>query len=141
VVGTFAVLRGRALMSDALSHATLPASASLPRRAARGGRSLPVLLAGAAVSGVGGVLVVQAVVQTTRLPEDTAMGAVLRVFFGRGFVLLSHIETLGTGAEGGIVEFIYGQTAAMSSGEAMTVAWVVLRATRLPHSRLAARSF
>jgi manganese/zinc/iron transport system permease protein len=39
VVGTFAVLRRRALMSDALSLATLGASASLPRRAARGGRA------------------------------------------------------------------------------------------------------
>jgi manganese/zinc/iron transport system permease protein len=93
------------------------------------GRSLPVLLAGATASGVLGVLVVQAVVHATRLPEDAAMGAVLSVFFGLGFVLLSHIQTLGTGAEGGIAKFIYGQTAAMSSGEAMTIAWVALLAT------------
>jgi manganese/zinc/iron transport system permease protein len=132
VVGTFAVLRRRAMMSDTLSHATLPGICLAFLAAVLldlDGRSLPVLLAGATVSGVIGVLVVQAVVQTTRLPEDAAMGAVLSVFFGLGFVLLSHIQTLGTGAEGGIAKFIYGQTAAMSSGEAMTIAWVALGAT------------
>ena len=132
VVGTFAVLRRRAMMSDTLSHATLPGICLAFLAAVlldADGRSLPVLLAGAAASGVVGVLVVQAVVQTTRLPEDAAMGAVLSVFFGLGFVLLSHIQTLGTGAEGGIAKFIYGQTAAMSSGEAMTIAWVALLAT------------
>ena len=48
VVGTFTLLRKRALMSDALSHATLPgiASPSWPRRrSGMDGRSLPVLLA------------------------------------------------------------------------------------------------
>jgi manganese/zinc/iron transport system permease protein len=132
VVGTFAVLRRRAMMSDTLSHATLPGICLAFLAAVvldADGRSLPVLLAGAAASGVVGVLVVQAVVQYTRLPEDAAMGAVLSVFFGLGFVLLSHIQTLGTGAEGGIAKFIYGQTAAMSSGEAMTIAWVALLAT------------
>ena len=108
-------------MSDTLSHATLPGICLA--FLVRGGlgstrRSLPVLLAGAAVSGVLGVLAVQAVVRCTRLPEDAAMGAVLSVFFGLGFVLLSHIQTLGTGDEGGIAKFIYGQTAAMSAGEA-----------------------
>lgn len=132
VVGTFAVLRRRALMSDTLSHATLPGICLAFLAAVlldADGRSLPVLLTGAAVSGVVGVLVVQAVVHATRLPEDAAMGAVLSVFFGLGFVLLSHIQTLGTGAEGGIAKFIYGQTAAMSSGEAMSIAGVALVAT------------
>jgi manganese/zinc/iron transport system permease protein len=131
VVGTFAVLRRRALMSDTLSHATLPGICLAFLAAVlldADGRSLPVLLAGAAVSGVIGVLVVHAVVHTTRLPEDAAMGAVLSVFFGLGYVLLSHIQTLGTGAEGGIAKFIYGQTAAMSSGEATTIAGVALLA-------------
>jgi manganese/zinc/iron transport system permease protein len=132
VVGTFAVLRRRAMMSDTLSHASLP-GICLAFLAAilleLDGRSLPVLLTGAAVSGVVGVLIVQAVVRYTRLPEDAAMGAVLSVFFGLGFVLLSHIQTLGTGAEGGIAKFIYGQTAVMSAGEAGMIGVVAAVAT------------
>src|SRR3546814_4367555 len=66
-------------------------------------------------------LLVHVVARHTRLPEDAAMGAVLSVSFGLGFVLLSYIQTLGTGAEGGIAKFIYGQTAAMSARDATVI--------------------
>ena len=108
-VGTFAVLRKRAMMGDTLSHATLPGIglAFLTAVALGGqGRSLPVLLAGAVVSGIVGVLAVQFIARSTKLPEDATMGAVLSVFFRAGFVLLRYIQTLGTGADGGIFKFI-----------------------------------
>lgn len=130
-VGTFAVLRKRAMMSDTMSHATLPGiGLAFLAAVALGaeGRSLPVLLTGATVAGVAGVTAVHFVARHTRLPEDAAMGAVLSVFFGLGFVLLSYIQTLGTGAEGGIAKFIYGQTAAMSAGDAAVIGWVALAA-------------
>jgi manganese/zinc/iron transport system permease protein len=72
-------------MSDVLSHATLPGLCLAFLGATLlglSGRSLPVLLAGAAASGVLGVLAVQALTSRTRLPEDAAMGAVLSSFFG-----------------------------------------------------------
>ena len=123
IVGTFAVLRKRAMMSDTLSHATLPGiGLAFLAAVALGveGRSLPVLLAGAGLAGIAGVGAVHVMSRHTRLPEDAAMGAVLSVFFGLGFVLLSYIQTLGTGAEGGIAKFIYGQTAAMRSSLVQT---------------------
>ncbi|HYD65656.1 metal ABC transporter permease, partial [Azospirillum sp.] len=95
MVGTFLLLRRRALISDALSHATLPGiAAAFLLGVALGvpGRSLPLLLAGAAVSGVLGVLTIQALVRFTRLTEDSAIGAVLATAFGLGVVLLSHIQ-------------------------------------------------
>ena len=68
----------------------------------------------------------------------TAMGAVLSVFFGLGFVLLSHIQTLATGDQGGIAKFIYGQTAAMTArGDRPSPAW---RCWRRPASRCCSRS-
>ena len=131
VVGSFALLRRRALMSDVLSHATLPGLCLAFLGAALlglSGRSLPVLLAGAAASGVLGVLAVQALTSRTRLPEDAAMGAVLSSFFGLGFVLLSLIQTLGTGDEGGIAKFVYGQTAAMATSDALAILVVAVLA-------------
>jgi manganese/zinc/iron transport system permease protein len=131
VVGTFAMLRKRALMSDTLSHASLPGIAMAFLAAVAlgaSGRSLWLLLAGAAVSGILGVLTVQFIVRNTRLPPDAAMGAVLSVFFGIGFVLLSYIQTLDTGDQGGVAKFIYGQTATMTALEATSIAVVALLA-------------
>jgi manganese/zinc/iron transport system permease protein len=128
-VGSFALLRRRALMSDVLSHASLPGLClAFLAAVALGasGRSLPVLLAGAAATGILGVLAVQAL--SARLPEDAAMGAVLSTFFGAGFVLLSFIQNLGTGEEGGLAKFIYGQTAAMAVPDALAILLVALGA-------------
>ena len=131
VIGSFMLLRKRAMVSDALSHATLPgiAMAFLAATAlGMEGRSLPVLLTGALFSGVLGVLAIQAISRHTRLPEDAAIGAVLSVFFGIGVVLLSHIQTLATGNQAGLKTFILGQTAAMNRNEAMAIAGLALAA-------------
>ncbi|HEY0835264.1 MAG TPA: metal ABC transporter permease, partial [Azospirillum sp.] len=131
MVGTFLLLRRRALISDALSHATLPGIAAaflLGVALEMPGRSLPLLLAGAVTSGLIGVLTVQAIVRFTRLTEDAAIGIVLSVFFGLGVVLLSHIQALEVGGQAGIKGFILGQTAAMSRGEAIGMGVLALAA-------------
>lgn len=130
-IGVFMLLRRRALVSDALSHSTLPGIAlAFLAALALGGepRSLPLLLAGAAASGWLGVLAIQFVTRATRLPEDAAIGAVLSVFFGIGIVLLSYIQTLPTGAQAGLKSFILGQTAAMNRDEAVSIAVLALAA-------------
>lgn len=124
IVGSFALLRKRALIGDALSHAALPglAAAFLVSVAMGGtGRSLPILLAGATISGILGVLCVQWIVRYTRLREDAAIGAVLSVFFGTGVALLSIIQTMDVGTQGGLHHFIYGQTAAMHESDALLI--------------------
>ncbi len=130
-IGTFALLRKRALMGDALAHAALPGIALaflVFTWLGREGRSLPVLLTGATVTGVLGVLCVQAIVRYTRLREDAAIGAVLSVFFGVGVVLLSYIQNLPTGNQGGLNHFIYGQTAAMRASDGMLIGAVAVGA-------------
>ena len=131
IIGAFALLRKRALVGDALSHAALPgiALAFLLGVAITGlGRSTPLLLTGAAVSGIIGVLTIHALSRWTRLHEDAAIGIVLSVFFGAGTVLLGVIQNQGTGQEGGLKTFIYGQTAAMSIADASLIGAVALLA-------------
>lgn len=128
-VGAFALLRKRAMMSDVLSHATLPGIGLAFLVAVALGlnaRSLPVLLTGAALAAIVAAMTVHWLSRSGRLPEDAAMGAVLSVFFGFGAVLLSYIQTLRTGAEGGLGNFILGQTAAMSEQDAMVIGAVAL---------------
>ena len=97
VGGTFLFLRKRALVSDAISHATLPgvALAFMVMVAFGGdGRNLIGLLLGAALSAAAGLLLVSWLSNRTRLAEDAAIGSVLSVFFGLGIVLLTVIQTM-----------------------------------------------
>lgn len=116
IIGVFALLRKRALMTDALSHATLPGIAIAFLLATELGlesKSLPLLLGGATITGVLGVLCIQAILRYSRLREDAAIGIVLSVFFGAGIVALSYIQTNAAARSGGLNHFIYGQAATM----------------------------
>lgn len=131
IIGTFALLRKRSMMADALAHCTLPGIALAFLTATwlgREGRSLPVLLLGATITGILGVAAVQAIVRHTRLREDAAIGSVLSVFFGVGVVLLSYIQNLRSGSQGGLNHFIYGQTAAMQEADAWLMGSAALAA-------------
>lgn len=119
VIGTFAYLRRRAMMGDALSHATLPGIglAFILTQS----RQLGILILGAAISGILGVLAVVAIRKTRRLKEDAAIGIVLSVFFGFGMVLFSIIQQMDTGQEAGLTSFIYGKAASMITSDALLI--------------------
>lgn len=125
VTGTFLFLRKRALVSDAISHATLPGVAlAFIAMVAVGmdGRSLPGLLLGAGASAAVGLFAVQWLVERTRLTEDAAIGAVLSVFFGFGVVLLTVIQTMSSGRAAGLESFLLGSTAGMLFADAALIA-------------------
>ena len=125
ITGTFLFLRKRALVSDAVSHATLPGVcvAFLVLVALGGdGRNLAALLTGSAVSAGLGLLCMNWLTRNTRLAEDAAIGAVLSVFFGFGVVLLTVIQTLGVGRQAGLEGFLLGSTAGMLYTDALVIA-------------------
>ena len=74
-LGTFAVLRRQSLLGDAISHAALPGI--VLAFLLTGTKSTLVLVLGAAFAGWIGTLIVMAVVRSTRVPEDSALGIVL----------------------------------------------------------------
>ncbi len=124
VVGNFTLLRKRALMGDALSHATLPGvglAFVLTTLAGGDGKSLPILLAGAAVSGVLGLAAIMFIRNATRLKEDAALGIVLSVFFGAGIAVLGVAQQMRTGHSAGLEGFIYGKAASMGVLDAQLI--------------------
>lgn len=124
LVGSFTLLRKRALMGDALSHATLPgiALAYMVTVAWGGdGKSLPVLMLGATISGLAGVGCILWIRRQTRIKEDAALGIILSVFFGLGVCLLGIIQKMETGHAAGLEAFIYGKTASM---RLLDVQWI-----------------
>jgi manganese/zinc/iron transport system permease protein len=116
LVGTFLLLRKRSLMGDAISHATLPGVAMafmISVSLGYAGKSLPVLLVGATVTGLlaaGGVMAIR---RLSRLADDAAMGIVLSVFFGLGTALLVPAQKMPAASAAGLDSFIYGKTASM----------------------------
>lgn len=128
-IGCFVLLRKRALVSDAISHATLPglALAFLVMTGLGGeGRWLPGLMIGAGLSAALGLWAVDALVRHTRLPEDAAIGAVLSSFFGFGVVLMTLVQGMGVGQQAGLSDYLLGATAGMLRAEAEIIAIAAL---------------
>lgn len=124
VIGSFTLLRKRALMGDALSHAMLPGiglAFMLSVTAGGTGKALPVLLTGATLSGLLGLGFILLIRNCTRLKEDTALGIVLSVFFGAGVAVLGIVQRMGQGHAAGLESFIYGKTASMVAADAALI--------------------
>ena len=129
LVGTFLLLRKRALLSDAISHATLPgiALAFIVMSLLLGnGKNLIGLIAGAAVFSILGTASVIFIQKYTRLKDDAALGIVLSVFFGFGIALMGLATRMETGNAAGLSSFIYGKTASMLFFDAMLIALTAL---------------
>ena len=124
LVGTFMLLRRRALMGDALSHAMLPGvgiAFVTAEALGRSGKSPILLLIGAAISGVVGLGCVLFIRQWSRLKEDAALGIVLSVFFGLGIAVLGVVQKMESGSAAGLESYIYGKTASMVARDAWLI--------------------
>lgn len=111
VLGTFAVLRRQGLLGDTLAHAALPGVCIA--YLFTGSKDPLVLLAGAAVAGLIGTVIMQQMVGQSRLSEDTALGVVLSVFFGVGILLLTYISKQNDANQAGLDKFLFGQAATL----------------------------
>lgn len=124
LVGSFMLLRRRALLADTLSHATLPgvAGAFLIATSFGGaGKQLPILLAGAAIASVIAGACVTLLSQLTRLKQDAVLAIVLSVFFGFGTVLSSIVQQSSSGSAAGLESFIFGKTATLTRTDAYLI--------------------
>jgi manganese/zinc/iron transport system permease protein len=120
-LGSYAVLRKQSLLGDAISHAALPgiALAFLLTRS----KAPVVLVLGAAAAGWVGTLLVMAIVRTTRVKYDSALGLVLSVFFGFGLVLLTYLQRhVADAQQAGLDKFIFGQAATLLQRDVVTMA-------------------
>ncbi len=87
IPGVFLVLRGMALMSDAISHAILLGIVLMFFLVKN--LSSPWLLIGAALSGLATVALTELLITKNRLKKDAAIGLVFPLFFSLGVILIS----------------------------------------------------
>lgn len=119
VLGSFALLRRRSLMGDALAHAALPGVCIAYLIV--GAKSSTAFLMGAGVAGVIGTVMISLITRYSKIKVDTAMAVVLTVFFGIGIMLLSVIQRSPQGNQSGLDTFLFGQAAAMVGSDVTTM--------------------
>lgn len=125
LVGSFLLLRRRALLADTLSHATLPGVAGafiITTQFGSTSKSLVALLIGAAIASVIAGAAVTLLARFTRLKQDAVLAIVLSVFFGFGEVLRSVVQKLPGGSAAGLEGYIFGKTATMTRDDATLIA-------------------
>jgi len=121
VVGTFAVLRGRALIGDMLAHAALPGVCLA--FLVTGSRGILGLSLGALISGLAGIGILTMLVRWTRTKEDAALGIVLSTFL----VLLSVIQKPSIGGnKAGLNSYIFGEPGNMLTSDLYVLAVVAV---------------
>lgn len=86
VIGSFIILRGMALMGDAISHAVLP------------GVAISFMLGinyfyGAVLIGVLAALMIGGVTQNSRIKNDSSIGIIFTAFFALGIILITKAQT------------------------------------------------
>jgi manganese/zinc/iron transport system permease protein len=85
-----------------------------------------ILLLGAVIAGWISLLVMDAMVNMSKLKTDTAIGAVLSVFFGLGILLLTAIQHSGDANQAGLDRFLFGKAASMTSEDVLIFGSVAL---------------
>ena len=126
LVGTFLVLRKRALAADVVSHSALPGIAIaflIAERLAPGsGRSSGILLLGAFVSSLLGMGMTMCIRRWTRIKDDAALAIVLGLFFGLGMALFTVVQRTKTGNAAGLQHFIFGKAASIVAADVWLIA-------------------
>lgn len=120
LIGALMLLRRRALLSDALAHATLPGVCIAFLLS--GSRSTLTLGLGAFVSALIGAVLVSRLPRFSRVRRDSATACILGILFGAGIALSGIIQRSGPGASAaGLDGLLLGRTAGMLRSEAFVL--------------------
>ncbi len=119
MIGSFAMLRRRALLGDAMAHAALPGICAA--YFVVGERNLSAFLAGALLFGILAAMFVGFVRSQTRIKEDAAIAMSIGGFFGVGIVLSRIIQNRPEGNRAGLDSFIFGKAASLVAADARLI--------------------
>lgn len=132
VIGSFIVLRGLALMGDAISHAVLP------------GVAISYMLSinffyGAVITGMIAAVGIGLVSQNSRIKSDSSIGIVFSAFFALGIILISKAQTATD-----LTQILFGNVLAVRSSDmwmTLIIGAVVLLVVILFYKELLISSF
>lgn len=132
VIGSFIILRGMALMGDAISHAILP------------GVAISFMLGinyfyGAVLIGVFSAVLIGVVTQNSRIKSDSSIGIIFSAFFAVGIILMSKAQTATD-----LTQILFGNVLSVRSSDmwmTLIIGVIVLLAVILFYKELLISSF
>ncbi|OJW72085.1 MAG: zinc ABC transporter permease [Candidatus Amoebophilus sp. 36-38] len=111
IVGTFALLKKKALLGDATAHAVFPGICIAFMCT---GTKHPIYLAiGAFATGWLALLLIDMLTKYSKIKEDIAIALLLSITFGIGTLLLSIIQNSANVAQVGLNNYLFGKAAAL----------------------------
>lgn len=124
LLGSFMVVRQKALFGDTLSHAVLPGVVigflwNMEKDPL-------TLFIGAIISGFIGLYVITVLKKTTILKEDSLMGLTLTGFYALGICLLTMVQNMNSGNQSGLDKYLFGQASSLSWGDIKLIAVVTV---------------
>lgn len=111
VVGSFTLMKKKALVGDAIAHSVLPGICAAFLFA--GTKNTLLMVLGAFATGWLSLVAIDYITAHSKLKKDAAIGLVLSVFFGVGIVMLTFIQRSGNAAQSGLEHFLFGNAAAL----------------------------
>ncbi|KAF0815930.1 Manganese ABC transporter, inner membrane permease protein SitD [Bacillus sp. ZZV12-4809] len=132
VIGCFIILRGMALMGDAISHAVLP------------GVAISYMLGvnfffGAVISGVITAIAIGFVSQNSRIKHDTSIGIMFTAAFASGIIIITMLKSSTD-----LYHILFGNVLAVRSSDmwiTLAISLIVLGAVYLFYKELLVTSF
>ncbi len=131
VIGCFIILRGMALMGDAISHAVLPGVHLLYARRQ--------FFFGAVFTGILTALGIGYVSQNSRIKNDSAIGIVFTAFFAVGIILITLVKSSSD-----LYHILFGNVLAVRSSDmwiTLVIGVMILTAVFLFYKELLITSF
>lgn len=132
VIGCFIILRGMALMGDAISHAILP------------GVAISYMLGinffyGAVLTGILAAVGIGVVSQNSRIKNDSSIGIVFSAFFALGIILIAKAQSAAD-----LTQILFGNVLSVRSSDmwmTLIIGGIVLLAVILFYKELLISSF
>lgn len=124
IVGTFTLLKKKALVGDAVAHSVLPGVCLA--FILTGVKNPIYLVIGAFITGWISLVLIDLIVKHSKIKEDTAIGLILSVFFGIGILMLTVIQKSGNASQSGLDHFLFGQAASLVGQDLMVFSTIAL---------------
>lgn len=114
LIGSFIILRGMALMGDAISHAVLPGVAVAYMLGTN-------IILGASLFGILAAMLIGMVASHSKLKNDTAIGIVFSAFYALGFILIAAAESATN-----LHHILFGNVLAVSDSDLITTTCILI---------------